>query len=327
MPAAGDRLPRMNIAIVLMGVSGAGKSTIGVRLAKRLKREFLEGDRFHPPANIEKMGSGSPLDDADRTPWLAAIAAAIDAAREARKPIVVTCSALKRSYRAVLAGDNGDVIFVFLQGRKALIAGRLADRPGHFMPPRLLDSQFAALEEPDADEPCCAVAIEATPDAIVDAIIEQLGSETGSIRKARAGDAPRLQAIARTAFATYVARMGREPAPMSANYAAAVAAGHAIVAEGDGVIVGYLIGWPEGDAYFVENVAIDPARQGEGFGRALLQHTIEQAKRLNLPALRLYTNAAMAENLALYRRMGFVETHRTAQGGFDRVHLRLPIEL
>lgn len=327
MAGSESQPPLSNIAIVLMGVSGAGKSTIGARLAKRLRREFLEGDRFHPPANVEKMRRGTPLDDADRLPWLKAIAAAIDTAREARKPVVLTCSALKRSYRAVLAANSRDVVFVFLKGGKALIAGRLAARVGHFMPPLLLDSQFAALEEPDADEPCCAVAVNATPDEIVEAIIAQLGldTESGAIRIACARDAPRIQAIARAAYAKYVARIGREPAPMSADYATSVTAGRAIVIESDGAVVGYLIGWPESDAFFVENLAVDPVRQGEGFGHALLQYAIERARQLNLPALRLYTNAAMTENLALYRHLGFVEMHRTTEAGLERVHLRLPL--
>lgn len=157
-------------AIVLMGVSGCGKSTVGVRLARKLHREFLEGDTFHPPANVEKMSRGIPLDDADRLPWLKAIAAAIDDARRDGRQVVVTCSALKRSYRAILAGSHDDVAFVYLKGGKELIAERLAARAGHFMPPKLLDSQFAALEEPAADEASVMMAIEDTPDQIADAI-------------------------------------------------------------------------------------------------------------------------------------------------------------
>jgi carbohydrate kinase (thermoresistant glucokinase family) len=157
-------------AIVLMGVSGCGKSTVGVRLARKLGRDFLEGDTFHPPANVEKMSRGVPLDDADRLPWLQAIAAAIDEARRAGRQVVVTCSALKRAYRAVLAGGHDDVAFVYLKGGKDLIAQRLAARAGHFMPPKLLDSQFAALEEPTVDEAAVMMAIEDTPDRIADAI-------------------------------------------------------------------------------------------------------------------------------------------------------------
>jgi gluconokinase len=158
-------------AIVIMGVTGAGKSTVGALLAAQLDRALVEGDSLHPPANIEKMSHGTPLDDADRLPWLKAIAARIDAARLARQPIVVTCSALKRSYREILADHHDDVGFVYLKGAKDLIAGRLAARKGHFMPPALLDSQMAALQEPGADEPSMVIAIDAPPDDIVRTIV------------------------------------------------------------------------------------------------------------------------------------------------------------
>ena len=162
-------MPR-NTAIVLMGVSGCGKSTIGVRLARKLDREFLEGDTFHPAANVEKMSRSVPLDDDDRRPWLMSIADAIDIARQRGDKVVVTCSALKRAYRATLAAGHDDVAFVYLKGSQELIAQRLAGRAGHFMPPKLLDSQFAALEEPVADEGTIMMSIEHTPDQIVDAI-------------------------------------------------------------------------------------------------------------------------------------------------------------
>ncbi len=161
---------RKNTAIVLMGVSGCGKSTIGVRLARKLDRDFLEGDTSHPAANVEKMSRGVPPDDDDRRPWLVAIADAIDAARKSGRKVVVTCSALKRSYRKILADGHEDVAFVFLKGSQDLIAQRLAGRAGHFMPPKLLDSQFAALEEPAASEGSIVMTIEHTPDQIVDAI-------------------------------------------------------------------------------------------------------------------------------------------------------------
>lgn len=160
-------------AIIVMGVSGAGKSTIGELLSRRLHRPLIEGDSLHPPANIAKMSQGIPLDDADRLPWLRAIAARIDEARRTGAPIVVTCSALKRDYREILTGGHDDVGFVYLRGAKDLIAGRLKARTNHFMPPGLLDSQFAALQEPGADEPTVAIAIDATPGEIVDRIVRQ----------------------------------------------------------------------------------------------------------------------------------------------------------
>lgn len=167
-------MPQWSTAIIVMGVSGAGKSTVASRLAQRLNRPLLEGDSFHPAGNIEKMKQGIPLADEDRMPWLQAIAARIDDARSTRKPIVVTCSALKRAYRATLAARHSDVGFVYLKGPKELIAARLKDRTGHFMPPKLLDSQFAALQEPADDEPSIIVAIDAAPDDIVDTIVGKL---------------------------------------------------------------------------------------------------------------------------------------------------------
>lgn len=168
---------RWTTAIIVMGVSGAGKSTVAARLAQRLNRSFLEGDSFHPRQNVEKMKQGIPLADDDRMPWLIAIAARIEDARRAGQQIVVTCSALKRAYRATLAANNDDVGFVYLKGGKELIAARLAVRPGHFMPPQLLDSQFAALQEPAADEPSIVVPIDATPDDIVEALVETFTAE------------------------------------------------------------------------------------------------------------------------------------------------------
>ncbi len=163
-------------AIVVMGVSGAGKSTIGELLSQRLHRPLIEGDSLHPPANIAKMSQGIPLDDADRLPWLKAIAARIDKARQTRRPVIVTCSALKRGYREILIGGHDDVGFVYLRGAKDLIAGRLTARTNHFMPPGLLDSQFAALQEPGEDEPTLAIAIDATPAQIVDRIVRHFAA-------------------------------------------------------------------------------------------------------------------------------------------------------
>lgn len=170
------RASNWTAAIVVMGVSGAGKSTIAELLSQRLHRPLIEGDSMHPPGNIAKMSQGVPLDDDDRLPWLEAIAARIDEARRSHKPVIVTCSALKRAYRDILTGRHDDVGFVYLRGTKDLIASRLKARTDHFMPPGLLDSQFAALQEPGTDEPTIEIAIDATPAEIADRIVQQFGS-------------------------------------------------------------------------------------------------------------------------------------------------------
>jgi gluconokinase len=138
--------------VVVMGVSGSGKSTLASGLAEREGWPLLEGDTFHPPANIAKMQAGIPLTDEDRWPWLRAIAARADELRAAGQSAVVACSALKRSYRDILVGGRPDTVLIYLRGTKDLIAGRMAGRRGHFMPTTLLDSQFATLEEPSPDE-------------------------------------------------------------------------------------------------------------------------------------------------------------------------------
>jgi gluconokinase len=160
--------------LVVMGVSGCGKTTIAMKLAERLGWQVLEGDRLHPPANIAKMSAGVPLDDDDRRPWLEAIAAEIDVWRANGASGSVACSALKRAYRNILIGPRTDVDLVYLKGSPALIAERMAARRGHFMPAGLLDSQFAALEEPGEAERPIVVSIEPPADAIVDAVIETL---------------------------------------------------------------------------------------------------------------------------------------------------------
>jgi ribosomal protein S18 acetylase RimI-like enzyme len=142
------------------------------------------------------------------------------------------------------------------------------------------------------------------------------------IRRATADDVARIGAIARAAYTKYVPRIGREPAPMSADFAAAVAADHVVVIETAGAIDGYMIAWPELDAYFIENIAVDPARQHQGLGRKLIDHAAAEARRHNLSAIRLYTNAAMTENLSMYAHIGFVETHRATEKEFDRVYMR-----
>ena len=157
--------------LVVMGVSGSGKSTVARPLAERLGWPFQEGDALHPPANIAKMAAGIPLDDADRGPWLAAIAGWIAERLRAGTGGVVTCSALRRAYRDRLREAGNGVIFIYLTGSKAVIAARMARRHGHFMPVALLDSQVATLEAPRPDEHAVMVDIEQPVDRQVDEIV------------------------------------------------------------------------------------------------------------------------------------------------------------
>jgi gluconokinase len=156
------------IALV-MGVSGSGKTTIGAMLAGRLGWPYAEADSFHPLANIEKMSAGRPLTDEDRLPWLRAIGTWVDQQTAAGRRGVVTCSALKRAYRDMLRRPQ--VRIVYLHGSRELIAARLTARHGHFFQPAMLDSQFAALEEPGPDEDVLMVPIDGTPAEIVDDIV------------------------------------------------------------------------------------------------------------------------------------------------------------
>lgn len=161
--------------VVVMGVASSGKTSLGERLAERLGWPFRDADSFHPPENVAKMAGGTPLTDEDRKPWLAAIAAWIDDLRATGEHGIVTCSALKRAYRQVIVGDRPDVALVYLKGSRELIGRRMAARQHHFMPPALLDSQFAALEEPGADERPLVVSVEGSKDAIVQDVIDRLG--------------------------------------------------------------------------------------------------------------------------------------------------------
>ncbi len=165
--------------IVVMGVAGSGKTTVARRLARRLGWPFLEGDALHPRANVEKMRSGVALTDADRAPWLDAIAAWIAETRAAGLHRVVACSALRRAYRERLAHGREDVVFVYLRGERALLDRRLGAREGHFMPASLLASQLAALEPPGPGENAIMVAIEGPPEGVVDDIVFQLQLPTG----------------------------------------------------------------------------------------------------------------------------------------------------
>jgi len=173
------KAPSNNVsAIVVMGVSGSGKSTIASMLAQRLHWVYEDADWFHPKSNIEKMHHGEPLNDEDRWPWLRAIAEWIDATRSAGGHGVVACSALKRAYRDILIGNRRDVRLVFLKGDRDLIARRIAARADHFMPSTLLESQFAALQEPQADERPIVVTIVPHPREIVEAIVSEIGVES-----------------------------------------------------------------------------------------------------------------------------------------------------
>lgn len=157
--------------VVVMGVSGSGKSTIGRLLAERLGCPFYDGDDYHPPANIAKMAAGIPLDDSDRAEWLAALASLIAAGLAHGECGVIACSALKKRYRDVLRLDERQVYFVYLRGSFDAIQARLQSRQGHFMSASLLHSQFDALEEPDE-----AIVVDATlePERVLDTIMEQL---------------------------------------------------------------------------------------------------------------------------------------------------------
>ena len=171
----GSKAGEMPCALVVMGVSGSGKSTIGDKLAQRLGWNYEDGDRFHPASNVTKMSAGHPLTDEDRWPWLQAIADEIDRICLAEGHAVIACSALKRAYRSVLVHGRRDVRIIFLDGTQELIAGRLARRKSHFMPPGLLASQFKTLEPPGPTENPVIVSIDAPVDAIISAIVHQLG--------------------------------------------------------------------------------------------------------------------------------------------------------
>ena len=160
------------LVLVLMGVAGSGKTTVGRLLASRLGWDFAEGDDMHPRANVAKMASGHPLSDEDRRPWLERIAAWIDERRASSQPGIVTCSALKRAYRDMLRGPG--VVFVYLTGSKEKIADRLARRRRHFMPALLLDSQLSDLEPPGPDEKSITVDMNGTADQQADEIISRL---------------------------------------------------------------------------------------------------------------------------------------------------------
>ena len=164
--------------LVIMGVSGSGKSTVAEKLAARLGWPFEEGDTLHPEINIAKMHAGIPLTDADRQPWLERVATWIDAQRAKRQPGIITCSALKRAYRQFIIGDRPEVRLVYLRGGRDLIAEHFAGRQGHFMPASLLRSQIDTLEEPAPSEDPLTIEAAAPPDEIAEEIIRRLCAAT-----------------------------------------------------------------------------------------------------------------------------------------------------
>jgi carbohydrate kinase (thermoresistant glucokinase family) len=175
---------RRPLVVVVMGVAGSGKTTVGRALARRLGWSFQEGDALHPPENVAKMRAGHPLDDQDRAPWLAAVAARIDEWRGRGEAGVITCSALKRQYREIVVGNRQDVRLVYLHGSRELLAQRIAGRRGHFMPASLLDSQLATLEPPGPEEHALAVSVDAPVASIVERIVAAL-APTGTIASRR----------------------------------------------------------------------------------------------------------------------------------------------
>jgi gluconokinase len=167
--------------IVVMGVAGSGKTTLAARLAEKLGIPFVEGDSLHPAANVKKMASGIPLTDDDRWPWLEAIGERMEAERVTGHGVVVACSALKRAYRDCLRTHvDGKIHFFLLDGSRQLIGDRMRQRKGHFMPPALLDSQFATLERPAPDEHAVILDISHKPAQLVEEAARSITPETAS---------------------------------------------------------------------------------------------------------------------------------------------------
>jgi len=160
--------------LVVMGVSGSGKTTTALELRRLLGWDYAEGDDFHPAANVEKMHAGHPLDDEDRWPWLRALAAWIGGHEEEGRPAIVTCSALKRAYRDLLRDGHPSVIFVHVTGSAALLHERVENRHGHYMPASLLNSQLETLEPLQPDEAGITVAVDGTPVVVAQHVLDAL---------------------------------------------------------------------------------------------------------------------------------------------------------
>ena len=163
-----------------MGVSGVGKSEIGKRLASRLEVPYVEGDDYHTPENVIKMAHGVPLNDIDRREWLQSLRTCISTARERGQSMVLTCSALKRRYRDILREADPHLMFIHLIGEHDLIASRMRNRPGHFMPPGMLESQFRDLEPPRPDENAISLDTRKTPEQIISEIIRNSPDKIGA---------------------------------------------------------------------------------------------------------------------------------------------------
>lgn len=172
----------MSTSLVIMGVSGSGKTTIALELSRQLGWEYAEGDEFHPPANVEKMRAGHALTDEDRWPWLGKIAEWVSWHEDLGKDIVITCSALKVAYRDLLRRDNPSVFFVHVDVARAVLEKRLSERKGHYMPASLLDSQLSTLEPLTADEPGRAVPGDERPDEVVTSVVALLRAD-GRLRE------------------------------------------------------------------------------------------------------------------------------------------------
>jgi gluconokinase len=172
----------MSLIVVVMGVSGSGKTTVATLVSAALGCQFQEGDDLHPASNVEKMRRGTPLTDDDRTPWLHKIADEIDDWRAKGESGILTCSALKRSYRDIIIGNRREVTLVYLKGSYELIRRRLSERHDHFMPLALLDSQFATLQEPTPDEHAIVVDVSGRPAEIAAEIVHQLAVRRQSMQ-------------------------------------------------------------------------------------------------------------------------------------------------
>jgi gluconokinase len=156
------------VIVIVMGVSGSGKTTVGRAIAERMRWRFLEADEFHPAENVEKIKRGVPLEDEDREPWLRAVAAGLEGVRRRGESAVLACSALKRAYRGILGVGRDDVALVHLHGSRELIRERSERRRGHFMPAELLDSQFEALEPPGREEGALVLDVREPPEELAE---------------------------------------------------------------------------------------------------------------------------------------------------------------